>query len=175
MRDKRRTVEWVELGRLGAPYGIKGWIHVESHTEPRARLLEYPVWNLRLANGERLSRHLTQGRAHGQGLVASLEGVADRDAAAALTGAVVEIERAALPEPAAREYYRADLVGFAVTNLEGTRLGRVSHFVDAPSGAVMVTKESDGREHWVLAQPRHLKKVDLEAGTIVVDWPAELE
>jgi hypothetical protein len=51
----------------------------------------------------------------------------------------------------------------------------VSHFVDAPRGAVMVTKASDGREHWVLAQPRHLMKVDLEAGTIVVDWPAELE
>jgi 16S rRNA processing protein RimM len=168
-------VQWVELGRLGAPYGIKGWIHVESHTDPRTRLLEYRVWNLRLANGERFTRHLTQGRAHGEGLVASLEGVADRDGAAALTGAVVEIERAALPQPAPREYYRADLVGFAVTNLAGASLGRVSHFVDAPRGAVMVTREPEGREHWVLAQPRHLKKVDLDAGTIVVDWPAELE
>ncbi len=39
----------------------------------------------------------------------------------------------------------------------------------------MVTKESCGREHWVLAVPRHLKRVDLAAGAILVDWPAELE
>jgi ribosomal 30S subunit maturation factor RimM len=66
-------------------------------------------------------------------------------------------------------------VGFAVRNLEGVDLGVVSHFVDAPRGTVMVTKQTGGAEHWVLAQPAHLKKVDLAARTIVVDWPAELE
>jgi len=39
----------------------------------------------------------------------------------------------------------------------------------------MVVRESVGREHWVLASPRHLRSVDLETRTIVVDWPAELE
>ena len=107
--------------------------------------------------------------------MARLEGVADRDAAAALTGAMIEVERAALPAPKAREYYRADLVGLSVRNLEGAELGLVSHFVDMPRGAVMVTKRADGQEHWVPAQPKHLKKVDLTARAIVVDWPAELE
>ena len=168
-------MEWVELGRLGAPYGIKGWIHVESHTEPRERLLTYRVWTLKFPNGERTSRRLAQGRPHGAGLVAHFEGIADRDAAAALTGAVVEIERAALPKPGAREFYQADLLGFAVTNLESVALGTVSHFVAAPTGAVMVTRAADGHEYWVLASPKHLKKVDLAARTIVVDWPTELE
>jgi len=51
----------------------------------------------------------------------------------------------------------------------------VSHFVDMQSGAVMVTQAPGGREHWVLAVPRHLRNVDLAARTILVDWPAELE
>lgn len=168
-------MEWVELGRIGAPYGIKGWVHVESHTDPPEGLLEYRPWVLKLSSGERLTRAVAEGRAHGHGLVASLEGVTDRDAAAAFTGATVEVQRAALPRPKEREFYRADLVGMSVRNLEGTDLGTVSHFVDAPTGAVMVTKASGGREHWVLAQPKHLKKVDLAARAIVVDWPAELE
>jgi ribosomal 30S subunit maturation factor RimM len=63
----------------------------------------------------------------------------------------------------------------SVRNLEGDSLGVVSHFVDAPAGAVMVTKEPGGREHWVLAQPKHLREVDVAARSIVVDWPAELE
>ena len=168
-------MEWVQLGRLGGPYGIKGWLHVDSYTDPPERLLEYRVWNLKLASGERVQRRLREGRAHGAGLVVRLEEIADREAAQGLTGSVVEIERAALPETSAREFYRVDLVGLKVSNLEGADLGTVSHFIDAPRGAVMVTQEPSGREHWVLAVPRHLKRVDLAAGTILVDWPVELD
>ena len=165
---------WIELGRLGAPYGTKGWLHVDSYTDPPDGLLKYREWALRLASGERVTRRVSGGRGHGRGLVAQLEGVASREGAASLTGAVVEVERAALPPAGEREYYRADLVGLAVRNLEGAALGTVSHFVDAPAGAVMVTKEPGGREHWVLASPRHLRSVDLAQGLVVVDWPAEL-
>jgi 16S rRNA processing protein RimM len=166
---------WIELGRLGSPYGIKGWIHVESHTDPPQRLLEYREWVLRLGNGERVTRRVADGRAHGAGLVAHLEGVADRDGAAALTGAMVEVDRATLPPPGERQYYRADLVGFRVRNLEGLDLGTVSHFVDAPGGAVMVSRAEEGAEHWVLASPKHLRSVDLDTRAIVVDWPVEQE
>jgi 16S rRNA processing protein RimM len=164
-------VAWIELGRLGAPYGIRGWVHVDSYTDPPEGLLKYRDWVLRLASGERVSRRLAAGRSHGRGLVAQLDGAASRDDAAALTGAVIEVERAALPPAGEHEYYRADLEGFAVRNLEGVALGVVSHFVDAPAGTVMVTRESDGREHWVLASPQHLRTVDLAARAIVVDWP----
>jgi 16S rRNA processing protein RimM len=166
---------WIELGRVGAPFGVRGWIHIESYTDPPQRLLGYPQWALRLADGSRVLHRLSGGRMHATGVVAQLEGIADRTAAAAMTGAVVEIERAALPPLAEREYYRVDLVGFRVRNLEGEELGLVSHFVDAPGGAVMVAKEAGGREHWVLAAPKHLRKVDTAAHEIVVDWPVELE
>ena len=168
-------MEWIELGRIGAPFGIKGWLHVESHTDPATGLLGHREWVLRLASGERLTRKLIEGRQHAAGLVAHLEGVDDRGNAAALTGAVIEIERAALPRLAEREYYRTDLVGLRVHNLEGADLGIVSHFVEAPGGAVRVTREAGGREHWLPAAPPHLQRVDLAAREILVDWPAELE
>ena len=166
---------WIELGRLGAPYGTRGWIHVDSFTDPPDGLLKYREWALRLASGERLTRRVVSGRGHGRGLVAQLEGVASREDAAALTGALVEVERAALPPAGEYQYYRTDLVGLTVRNLEGVSLGTVSHFVDAPAGAVMVAREPGGREHWVLASPKHLRSVDLAAGVVVVDWPAELK
>jgi 16S rRNA processing protein RimM len=168
-------VAWVELGRLGAPYGVRGWVHVESYTDPPQRLLEHRDWALRLPSGERVTRRVADGRVHGAGLAARLEGVSDRNGAAALTGAVVEVERASLPPTGKREYYRADLIGLGVRNLQGVSLGTVSHFVDAPRGAVMVTRESQGREHWVLAAPPHLRRVDLAARMIEVDWPTELD
>jgi len=163
------------MGRVGAPYGVRGWLHVESHTDPPQRLLEYREWVLRLASGERSHRRVLEARSHARTLVALLEGVAGRDAAAALSGAVVEVERSALPQLPERQFYQSDLLGFAVRNLEGADLGLVSHFVDAPAGALMVTRAPGGREHWVPAAPRHLRRVDLAAREIVVDWPAELE
>ncbi len=168
-------MEWIELGRIRAPFGIRGWLRVESHTDPPEGLLGYREWVLRLASGERLERRVVEGRRHAEGLVAHLEGVDDRGEAAALTGAVIEVERAALPRLAEREHYRADLIGLRVRNVEGAELGTVSHFVDAPAGAVMVTREAGGREHWVPAAPPHLRRVDLAAGEILVDWPVELK
>jgi 16S rRNA processing protein RimM len=168
-------VKWIELGRVGAPFGIKGWVHVESYADPPAGLLRFREWTLRLANGERRLQRVLEGRPHAAGLVAYLEGVDDREGAAALTGALIEVERAALPRLAEREYYRADLVGLRVRNLEGAELGTVSHFVDAPTGAVMVTRATEGQEHWILAAPPYLRRVDLAAGEVLVDWPAELE
>jgi 16S rRNA processing protein RimM len=178
-------VRWVELGRIGAPFGLMGSVHVTSYTEPPEALLEYREWALRPEGGERRKHRLIEGQLQGERLVVRLEGMESRDAAALLTGAWVEIERAELPPTGDREYYRADLIGLEVENLEGVALGRVAYFIDAPAGAVMVvedregaaaaTREASRREHWVLADPAHLRRVDLAAGRIVVDWPAELE
>jgi 16S rRNA processing protein RimM len=173
---------WVQLGRIGAPFGLAGWVHVSSFTGAPEALLEYREWVLRPASGERKRYRLLEGHPHGERLVVRLEGVEDRDGAALLNGAWVEIERARLPPTGDREYYRADLIGLAVENLEGAALGRVAYFVDAPAGAVMVvdgeaaaTGAKARREYWILADPAHLRRVDLAAGRILVDWPAALE
>jgi 16S rRNA processing protein RimM len=179
------SARWVELGRIGAPFGLAGWVHVSAFTEPPEALLEYRQWALRPEGGERRSIGLIEGHRQGERLVVRLEGIETRDSAALLTGAWVEIERAELPPTGDREYYRADLIGFKVENLEGVRLGRVAYFMDAPAGTVMVVEDREGaaagsraagrREHWVLADPAHLRRVDLAASWILVDWPAELE
>lgn len=168
-------MRWVELGRIGAPFGVRGWMHVDSYTDPLDGLLEYPQWVLRVGSGERLTRTLAEGHPQGDRLVARLDGIEDRDAAAALTGAVIEVQRSQLPAPGRRQHYQADLIGLAVRNLEGTELGTVAQFVDAPTGPVMVVKAADGREHWVLATREYLRKVEMEAGLILVDWPVESE
>ena len=178
-------MRWVVLGRIGAPFGLAGWVHVASFTDPPGALLEYGEWALRRPEGERRLHRLVEGHVQGERLVARLEGVASREGAALLTGAWVEVERAALPPTGDREYYRADLIGLEVENLEGIALGRVAYFIDAPAGAVMVVEdraqaasgmpEATRREHWVLADLAHLRRVDLAAGRILVDWPAELE
>ena len=150
-------------------------MHVDSYTDPMDGLLGYSQWVLRVGSGERFTRRLSEGHTQGDRLVARLEGVEDRDAAALLTGAMIEVPRAELPPPGKRQHYRADLIGLAVRNLEEVVLGRVAQFVDAPTGPVMVVKDGEGREHWVLATPEYLRKVEIDKGLVLVDWPVELE
>jgi 16S rRNA processing protein RimM len=166
-------VEWIELGRIRRPFGVKGWLHVESFTDPLEALLNYRKWTLRGAGGARATHVVAEGRAHGRELVVRLEGLEDRRTAQALVGAVIEVARSELPPTRPREYYRADLVGFAVSNREGVDLGVLEHFVDAANGATMVIKHAATGEHWVPATAEHLWKVDLAAGRIVVNWPID--
>ena len=162
---------WIELGRVGAPWGVKGWVHIDSYTDPPDGILDYPQWALRLGSGERITKRPLEGHPHSDRLVARLEGIEDRDQAAALRGAVIEVDRAELPPTGEREYYQADLIGLPVRNLEGIDLGKVDYFLDTPTGPMMVVK-GEG-QYWVPAVPKHLCKVDLAAGLILVDWPAE--
>ncbi|MGH8270458.1 MAG: ribosome maturation factor RimM [Steroidobacteraceae bacterium] len=176
---------WVELGRIGAPFGLAGWVHVSSFTDPPEALLEHEEWALRPEGGDRRRYRLVEGHLQGERLVVRFQGIDDRDGATGLTGAWVEVQRAELPPTGDREHYRADLIGLEVENLEGIALGKVAYFIDAPAGAVMVVADREDaaagtsgvprRDHWVLANPAHLRRVDLAAGRIVVDWPAELE
>jgi 16S rRNA processing protein RimM len=164
-------MEWVELGRIGSPYGVLGWMHIQSFTDPPEAVLDYPLWSLRPGPGSQASYRLVAGRLQGRGVVAQLEGVSDRDAAALLRGAMIEVRRSELPPPGKREYYRADLLGCVVRNLEGVELGKLDHFVDGAASAMMVVVGTD--EYWIPAIPQYLRKVDLEGRALSVDWPAD--
>ena len=164
--------ENLKLGRVIGAHGVRGWLKIQSHTEPPENLLRHRVWTLRDAAGASATFEVADAEFDGRWLRARLQGVEDRDAAELLRGRDIEVPRAALPPTAAREYYRDDLLGFKVRNRAGAELGELSHYVDAPAAPVMVVRGA--REHWVPAAPPHLVRVDLEGREIEVDWPEEL-
>ena len=148
---------------------------MQSFTDPPDRLLKYRDWIVVSERADPAPMKVAEGRTHGDSLVARFEGIEDRDRAARLQGASIRIPRSALPKLRKREFYQADLVGLNVSNVEGAALGTVAHFVETPGGSVMVVRADRGNEHWVPATREHLRKVDLQAGHVIVDWPAELE
>ena len=165
-------MSWVELGRLGRPKGLKGWLHLESWTAPPEALFDYPSWFLRSASGERREVEVAESRQSPKGLEARLEGLTTREEAEVLVGHVIEVPRSALPTTAPGEYYRVDLTGFRVVNLEGVELGVIERFEDMPASAVMVVRGGEG-EHWLPVSREHLKAIDAEARCVRVDWPEE--
>jgi 16S rRNA processing protein RimM len=158
-----------------APFGVRGWVRVQSYTDPPDSLLQYRSWRLRApGSGEEgiaEERRVLEAGWDGHALRVALEGLADRDGAEALRDWEILIERAALPDAGPREYYREDLLGFTVCNVEGVVLGSLQHFLSTPASPVMVIRGE--REYTVPAVPPHLRRVDLERRMIEVDWPAD--
>jgi len=160
----------IQLGFVGAPFGVRGWITLRSHTDPPERLLEHR--SLRIGQGSVWQNYRIEasGRSGGA-LTVKLAGVEDRDQAQALRGAQVCVPRSELPQRDDKDFYRADLIGCEAVNLDGARLGVVQHFIETPVQVLMVVRGV--QEFWIPAVPQHLRRVDLEARRVVVDWSAD--
>lgn len=164
------------IGRITGPYGIKGWVKIHSFTEPMDNLLGYDGCRL-LHRGKSQPMLIEEGKRHGKGLIARLREVDDRNAAEALKGVEIAVPREVLPALQADEYYWHQLEGLSV-QCQGESLGRVSHLMETGSNDVLVVRPSEGsrddRERLIpWLQGSVVKSVDIEAGTIDVDWDPE--
>lgn len=144
---------------------------VFSHTQPRENILKYSPWLLQ-KNGKTEVYKLIEGQRHGHSVIAELEGVNDRDAAAELMGAELLIRRDQLPKPKAGEYYWADLIGLKVENSESVYLGRVESLMETGANDVLVVKDGEVERLIPFLQQHTVLGIDLENGLMVVDWDA---
>lgn len=157
----------VVLGRIGAPFGLQGWVKVNSYTAPPEGIVKYPSWELvRAGHAER--RKVLDWKLAGGAVAVCLEGVGSREAARALTGSEVRVERSELPPTAPGEYYWHDLMGLEAANREGVPLGRVDGVLELPAHPVLVL--NGDRERLVPLVRERLVDVDLEGGRLTLDW-----
>jgi 16S rRNA processing protein RimM len=164
------------MGRIVAPYGIKGWVKVLPMTSEPETLLGHATWWVRGRGGvDAWTMHtLEAGRQHGAILLAQLSGLADREAAALLNGADIGVPRAALPAPAEGEIYWSDLTGLAVVNREGVHLGVVAGVQDFGAHPILrvakVTDTGASAERLIPFVDAYVDGIDVEARRIDVDW-----
>jgi len=160
----------VEIGYLSGVFGVRGALKVFSYTRPRENVCDYRHWHLERPDGTWERRRVVEARPHGAKIVATLEGVDDRDAAAPLVGARIAIARSELPPPAEGEFYWADLVGLDVVNAEGIPLGRVRELFEVPANDVLVVEHAGGERLIPFVRGVHVLDVDLAARRLTVNW-----
>jgi 16S rRNA processing protein RimM len=119
-------------------------------------------------NGQEVLQAVTAGQAHGDGVVAQLAGVEDREAAAALIGAEIEVDRATLGT-ASGEFYWVDLEGMEVQTGSGISLGFVDQLFETGANDVMIVVGASRRLIPFL-YGSVVKAVDREQRVITVDW-----
>ena len=155
------------MGRIAAPFGVKGWVKVQPFSEDPGTLMDFESW--RIGRGTEHKTFTVEAvQDHTNAMVAKLEGIDDRDAAYALRGQEISVARSDLPPPEENEYYWSDLIGLTAVNREGIELGKVDSLMETGAQDVLVIKGT--REHLVPFIAQFVGKVDVAGGTIEVDW-----
>ncbi len=160
------------MGRVLGAHGVKGALMVASFCEPPRRLLSYSTWWL-VRGDEPRAVAMLRGQDSTKGLIVELDGIGDRDAANALKGSEIAIERSLLPALRPGQYYWTDLEGLRVINQGDCELGRVDHLFDSGAHPVLVVRDGERERMIPFVLDRHVLEVDLNGGVIRVDWDAD--
>ena len=157
----------VIVGEIGRPHGVRGLVRLHAFTaDPRAIGTYGP-----LTDADGVQRFAIAVLPDG---LARIDGVADRDAAARLTGTKLFVDRDALPPPAdAEEFLLVDLEGLAAFDASGQALGIVRAVQDHGAGPFLIIEGRDG-EMLVPFTRAAVPVVDVAAGRVVVSPPAEI-
>jgi 16S rRNA processing protein RimM len=170
-RGARPGEALVCLGQIGAPHGVRGEVRLRSFTaEPEAIAAYGP---LQTEDGRAVEiETLRPAKDH---FVATLAGIHDRDAAAQFANAKLYAPRERLPQLAdPEEFYYADLIGLAVVDRGGERIGSVVAVHDFGAGDLIeVRLDASSRTELLPFNDANVPKVDIAAGTIVIDPPAD--
>jgi 16S rRNA processing protein RimM len=169
--------DYVVLGRFNSPFGVQGWIKVYSYTDPMENILSYRPWLVK-RQGAWEPVKVKSAKKQGKGLVAKLDSVDSPEAARLYCEVEIAVPRSALPELEEGDYYWSQLENLLVYTESDVLLGRVDHLLETGANDVLVvkgTEESIDRETRLIPYvlEKVVKKVDLNTGTLRVDWDPE--
>jgi 16S rRNA processing protein RimM len=159
------------MGLVLGAHGIKGAVRVLSYAKVPEDVARYGP--LEDEGGKRRFSLRIVGQARGA-ILAEVEGIGDRDAAAALKGTKLYLQRSALPAPEEGEFYWDDLVGLGAELVGGTVLGEVVAVHDYGGGPSLEVKRKVGAPVIVPFSNRAVPVVDLAGGKLVIDPPEGL-
>lgn len=165
----------VVLGKVGAPYGVKGWFKVTTYTEELQGIFDYSPWLL-LQGGELKEYEVEQWKPHNTSVVAKLVGVDDRDAAEAVKNLEICVYQDVLPELESDDFYWRELVGMTVVNTKGYDFGKVEQMFETGANDVMIVKanikDAFGQKQRMIPYlyEQTVLSVDREKSIITVEW-----
>lgn len=169
------TKKKVLVGTIGKPCGIKGWVKINSYTEPVSNIIDYRPWYLVAPNKSSsppILIELIDNRLHGQQILVLFENCTTPESACLYTNYKIYVDREKFFPLADREYYWTDLEGLKVYTCENIYLGIISAIFATGANDVLVIM--DKKKHLIpFLLDQTIKSIDLENKRMIVDWDAE--
>ncbi|QDP18753.1 ribosome maturation factor RimM [Sphingomonas xanthus] len=155
------TGKRVALAAVAGAHGVKGELRLKLFADSVESLARHS--QLFVAGRSMALRDVKGG---GKTAIARFEGIADRSAAEALRGSLVEVDRDQLPPLNEGEYYHADLIGLACFDGMGNPVGVVVAVENFGAGDLLEIEPTEGRRSLI---PFREPVARLEDGRIILD------
>ena len=133
--------QWVCLGAVAAPHGVRGLVRVKAFTDHPEDIAAYGA--VVLEDGRQFDLTV-KGMVKGM-VMTSFSGVTNRDQAESLKGERFYVDRAALPQTDDDEFYHADLIGAMVHDPQQGVMGQVLGVFDFGAGEMLEIKPPKGK------------------------------
>ena len=161
--------DWVAMGRISKPHGVRGELKVIPYSEAPAALAAYRKLYIAADDRESMRAWTCQRvREQGRRLIVQLRECCNRTQAESRVGMELWIPKAALPPLEEDEFYLHDLIGREVVLTRGPAVGKIKGFLERRGQEVLVVA-GRGHEHLI---PLHRDFiVSLERKRLIMDLP----
>lgn len=159
------------VGAIAGAFGVKGEVRLKSFCADPEAIADYAP----LTDAQGRDYAVTLDRPVKGGYAARLSGIRTREQAEALKGTRLFAPRERLPSLPSDEFYHADLIGMAVADAGGRKLGRVRAIHDFGAGDLLeVVAPGPGYPVMLPFTRETVPIVDLTMNRLVADPPVGL-
>ena len=160
------------LGVVLGAHGVRGAVRIKSFAMNVSDIAAYGP--LQSEDGGARFQLTVRGVSRGA-VLAEIDGIDRREAAEALQGTRLYVPREALPDTEEDEFYHADLIGLSARTASGEAYGVVRGIYDYGAGDVIEIEREQDRSILFPFTRDNVPEIDLAAGSLVIDPPAETE
>ena len=159
----------IQMAVIGAAHGIKGELRVKTFTADPLALGDYGP----LYSRDGRAFEVIDIRPANTVVIVRFKNVKDRNAAEALAGTELFIDRSALPDEGEEdEFYHADLIGLAVKDETGATIGKVSAVQNFGGGDILEIVHAGKKGVLIPFTQAAVPDIDVKAGFVRVDTAA---
>ncbi len=178
-------VERMVVGRIRSPYGLRGWVWMDSFTDDPNSIFDWKPWILTRRSDVSRVRPAIQAietspemwKVRGQGFVVRLREYQELDSVEQLVNCLIEVDKRHLPTLECDEFYWRDLEGCQVETTKYEKLGIVKKVMATGANDVLVVSSDEGSidtiERLIPFIQHTVKNVNIEDRIILVDWDPE--
>jgi 16S rRNA processing protein RimM len=159
------VARWIAVADIARPHGLRGELRLRVFSGDPTLLLGRPVIRLRHADGKTTDARIATARPADRALLVRLDGVDDRNAAEALRGAEVLVERDDFAPLEEGEFYACDIEGARAELVTGELVGTVTGLGTYPTCDVLLIEREGGRLE-VPILPQFVESVDTAAKVV---------
>ena len=157
----------LSIGAVASAHGVRGQFKVKPFTAMPRDIASYgPVWV-----GDRQLTLVIRGMTANGLVIVAADGISSREAAEALRGNELLVDRTALPDVGEDEVYHADLIGLAAVTAGGEMIGAVTGLHDFGAGVLIEIRLPKGPTVMLPFEGDYITNIDFDGGRIVLNPP----